>query len=88
MNWSASPLGLVFNQTTMYKIKELFSRNVVEGENPRKLFCIPVFLRRDGAVFRVGSIVHIIEGRKNLELKFCIKDILVSYDLEQVKIFF
>lgn len=68
--------------STLDRIRAIFSRRVVDGENPNRLFSLPVFLRKDGTILRVGAIVQ--TEQDNCEGKrYCIKDILVSYDLEQ-----
>ena len=53
---------------------------VIEAENPNTLFCIPVYVRRDGLVVRVGGSAQIADKPES----YVIKDILISYDLEQV----
>lgn len=53
---------------------------VIEAENPNTLFCIPVYIRRDGLVIRVGGSAQLPDKPES----YVVKDILISYDLEKV----
>lgn len=72
--------------STLDRIKHWFYRPIVEGVNPSTLFCVPVFLRRDGSLFKLGGVVQtrLPSGETNSDQLFCLKEILVSYDLQQV----
>ena len=61
-------------------IRRMLRGPVVDAENPNALFCIPVFIRRDGLVTRVGGYTQL----KERDEVFVVKDILISYDLEKV----
>ena len=58
------------------------TRSDVEGVDPAsRLFSLPVLVRRDGSVVRLGAIVHLAGGSSH----YCVKDIFVTYDLAKVK---
>ncbi len=65
-------------------IRRMLRGPVVDAENPNTLFCIAVFIRRDGFVARVGGYTQL----KERDEIFVVKDILISYDLEKVSRFF
>ena len=52
-------MAVFVSPSRLDRIKQFFSRQVTDGEDPRKLFSLPVYLRKDGCVLRVGSIAQV-----------------------------
>ena len=79
-------MAVFVSPSRLDRIKQFFSRQVTDGEDPRKLFSLPVYLRKDGCVLRVGSIAQVEKKSENDTPLYCIKAILISWDLDQVQI--
>ena len=78
-------MAVFVSPSRLDRIKMFFSRQIVEGENPRKLFSLPVYLKKNGCVLRVGCIAQVENTSETNPPLHCIKDILISQDLNQVK---